>query len=289
MLAAFFYKPATRAMAWAGLSGMVFVTLNSLMRLVAQELDPFQTQFLRYAFGMVMFLPWVLAQGLLRYRPSSYSGQFIRGAFHTLGMTLWFLALPHIGIADTTAIGFTAPIFIMIGAAWFLNETMRWDRWAAALVGFAGVVVVVAPHFVGSGGWYNLVMLASSPLFAVSFLLNKAQTRYESAQVIVLWQSLTVTLFSLPLALLHWRAPTAAQWCLLIVCGALGTLAHLCLTQAFRQADISATQSLKFLDLVWASIWGWLLFSDVPSQTTLLGGLVISASTVWITHREARR
>ena len=70
---------------------------------------------------------------------------FGRGALHALGTSLWFFALPHLALADTTAIGFTGPIFSMIGAAYLLGEKMRWDRWVAALVGFTGVLIVVGP------------------------------------------------------------------------------------------------------------------------------------------------
>ena len=73
-----------------------------------------------------------------------------------------------------------------------------------------------------------------------------------------------------------------------MLCGLLGSAGHYCLTRSFSVADISATQSVKFLDLVWASLVGWLAFSDQPSQSTLIGGLVICASTIWIAHREAR-
>jgi drug/metabolite transporter (DMT)-like permease len=126
-------------------------------------------------------------------------------------------------------------------------------------------------------------------MFAASFLITKALTRYESTRVIVFWQSLTVTLFSLPMGLWQWRNPSLTQWGIFALCGALGSLGHLCLTRAFRTADISATQSLKFLELVWAGLWGWLFFSDIPTQTTLIGGAVICAATVWIAHREATR
>jgi drug/metabolite transporter (DMT)-like permease len=188
-----------------------------------------------------------------------------------------------------TAIGFTGPIFIMLGAAWFLGEPMRKDRWIAAGIGFAGVMVVVLPKLTGTGGWYNLVMLASSPIFAASFLITKHLTRTEKPGVIVMWQSITVTLFSLPLALMNWQTPTLWQWSGFMVAGVLGTLGHYSLTRAFSIADISATQSLRFLDLVWASLMGWLVFGDVPSQWTWLGAAVILVSTVWIARREGRR
>ena len=278
----------TRALLWSGTAGLLFVVLNSIMRAVSLTLDPFQTQFLRYLMGLAVMLPLMARSGLAHYRPKNIAGQFTRGGVHTLGLCLWFTALPHITIADVTAIGFTGPIFIMLGAVLLFKEPMRWERWVAAAIGFGGVVIVVAPKLTGGGGLYNLVMLASSPVFAASFLITKALTRYERPEVIVAWQSITVTLLSLPLALWHWQNPTPAQWLLSLLCGLLGSTAHYCLTRSYATADISATQSVKFLDLVWATLIGWLWFGDAPSRSTLVGGVVIAASTVWIARREGR-
>jgi len=97
-----------------------------------------------------------------------------------------------------------------------------------------------------------------------------------------------VTLFSLPLAWPVWQAPSAWQWAGFLACGVLGSSAHYCLTRSFKVADISSTQSVKFLDLVWAAALGWLMFGDVPSRSTLIGGLVICSATIWIAHRESR-
>ena len=276
-------------MLWMVAGGLCFSVLNTLARALSQQLDAYQTQFLRYLMGLLVMLPLVWRHGLQAYRPVNITGQFWRGAVHTLGLILWFTALPNIPLADMTAIGFTGPIFIMLGAAWFLGEPMRGDRWVAALIGFTGVLVVVLPKLTGQGGWYNLVMLASSPVFAASFLITKALTRYEKPGVIVLWQALTVTVLSLPMALPHWQDPSLWQWLGFVVTGVLGSLGHYCLTRAFHTADISATQSLRFLDLVWASLLGWLVFGDVPSPSTWAGALVILLATVWIARRESRR
>ena len=283
------WPAAVRGMVWMVLGGLLFSFLNTIARELTLHLDVYQSQFLRYLFGLLVILPWVYRSGWRAYMPVNMAGQFWRGGVHTLGLVLWFTALPKIPLADMTAIGFTGPIFIMIGAAWFLGEPMRKDRWIAAIIGFAGVLVVVLPKMSGEGGWFNLVMLASSPVFAASFLITKALTRYEKAGVIVLWQALTVTVLSLPMALPNWQAPTLMQWIGFAATGVLGTLAHYCLTRAFALADISATQSLRFLDLVWASILGWLVFGDVPSQWTWAGALVILGATVWIARRESRR
>jgi len=281
-------EPGVHALLWSALAGLLFVVLNAIMRGLAIALDPFQTQFLRYLMGLAVMLPLVLRGGLAAYRPKNIAGQFSRGAVHTFGLVLWFIAIPHITIADTTAIGFTGPIFIMLGAVLVFKEPMRWERWVAAGIGFAGVLIVVGPKLSGSGGWYTLVMLASSPVFAASFLITKALTRYERPEVIVVWQAITVTLCSLPLALLHWTAPSAGHWLLFVLCGLLGSAGHYCLTRSYAAADISATQSVKFLDLVWATLLGWLAFGDAPSRSTLVGGIVICAATLWIARRESR-
>jgi drug/metabolite transporter (DMT)-like permease len=283
------WPAAVRGMVWMVLGGLLFSFLNTIARALTLHLDVYQTQFLRYLFGLLFILPWVWRGGWRTYMPVNMVGQFWRGGVHTLGLVLWFTALPKIPLADTTAIGFTGPIFIMIGAAWFLGEPMRRDRWIAAIIGFAGMLVVVLPKITGEGGWFNLVMLAASPVFAASFLITKALTRYEKPGVIVMWQSLTVSIFSLPMALLHWQNPTLWQWAGFFVAGILGTAGHYSLTRAFHTADISATQSLRFLDLIWAALMGWLVFSDVPSHSTWVGALVILLSTVWIARREGRR
>ncbi|CAH0228705.1 DMT family transporter [Roseomonas sp. CECT 9278] len=279
-----------RGMAWMALAGFQFCLLNAVARHLAQDLDPFQTQFLRYLAGLVVLLPFILRTGLAAWRPHDLRGQAWRGLVHTAGLLLWFWALPHIALADTTAIGFTGPIFIMAGAVLFLGEPFVRARWIAAGVGLLGIAVVVAPQFTGTGGgFWSLVMLATVPLFAASFLITKALTRRDRPEVIVAWQAITVTIFTLPFALPGWTWPTAEQWGWFLLTGLLGSAGHWCLTEAFRIADISATQPVKFLDIIWAAALGWLVFSDVPAATTFAGAAIIFAATTWIARREARR
>lgn len=281
--------PTLRGMLWTIAAGMLFALLNATMRVMALQLDPHQTQFLRYLFGVLVIVPLMLRTGLASYWPKDLRGQLLRGLLHTVGMILWFTALPKIPLADTTALGFTTPIFIMIGAALTLGERMYLVRWIAAAIGFLGVLIVVGPRLTGEGGYYNLVMLASAPVFAGSFLIAKVLTRRDTPEVIVFWQTLTVTLLTLPLALVNWVHPSAMQWVLFAVAGLLGSLGHYCLNRAFRAADISATQPVKFLDLIWASALGYVLFADVPTQTTMIGAALIFIATVWVARHEARR
>ena len=291
-------------MLWTCAAGFLFCVLNASMRALTQNVAPMQSQFLRYAMGLLVLLPLVLWRGPRNYRPKDIVGQFWRGGAHSAGLVLWFLALPHIPLADMTAIGFTTPIFIMIGARLFFGEPMHWERWLATALGFAGVLIVVGPQlglsgggaggggsggFSGFSGTWHLVMLASAPMFAASFLLTKAMTRQETAGVILVWRSITVSLISLPLALASWGPITTAQTFGFLLCGLLGSLGHYCLTRSFAATDISATQSVTFLDLIWSAFFGFLIFGDIPTETTLLGGTVIAAATLWVARREGRR
>lgn len=278
-----------RGMAWMALAGLLFCVLNTIGRHLAQQLDPFQTQFLRYLAGLAVLLPFMLRTGLRAWKPHDLKGQGWRGLVHTAGLLLWFWALPHVPLADMTAIGFTGPIFIMAGAVLFLGEPMVRARWIAAGIGFLGVMVVVAPQLGGGGGFWSLVMLASSPLFAASFLITKALTQRDRPEVIVAWQAITVAAFTLPFAIPGWAWPTPEQWGWFLMTGLLGSAGHWCLTEAFRIADMSATQPVKFVDMLWAAMLGWLVFTEVPAATTFAGAAVIFVATTWIARREAAR
>ncbi len=280
---------AAQGLAYAILAGLVLTSMNAVMRVLTHSMDVYQAQFLRYFMGLVVMLPLILRDGVAAYRPHGIAGQAWRGVVHTVGLSLWFTALPHIPMADLTALSFTTPIFIMLGAVVFLKERAVWQRWVAAAIGFVGVIVVVAPRMSGDGGFYNFIMLGSAPLFAASFLITKALTKRDSPQVIVVWQAITVSIFSLPLALPGWVWPDATEWGLVLVCGLMGSLGHFFLTRGYALADISAAQPLKFLDMIWATSLGLLVFSEVPSRTTLLGALIIFAATTWIARSEARR
>jgi drug/metabolite transporter (DMT)-like permease len=278
-------------MLWMTATGLLFILLNTIMKRLSHELDPWLVGFLRYLMGALVMLAPMLRLGARALWPKAPGLQFVRGLFHAGGMMLWFAALPFVTLAELTAIGFSGPLFICLGAVLFLGERMTGARWAAVAIGFAGVLLVLKPW--GSGGFAGvspgmLLMLASAPVFAGSFLVAKALTRHDRSDVVVLWQHLWVSVLLAAFALAYWTAPTPAQWGLLLACGFLGAGGHYCMVRAFRVADISAVQSVKFLELVWAAILGWIVFGTAPAGATVAGGLVILASTLLLARHESR-
>lgn len=271
-------------------TGVLFTVLNATMKKVSEQLDPWVVGWLRNTLGALLMLVPVLRHGLARLRPRRHGLQFLRGALHATGLVCWFAALPSVTLPELTAISFTGPLFICLGASLFLGERMTGARWAAVLLGFGGVILVVHPWSargfdgVSTG---TLLMLLSTPLFSGSFLAAKALTRHEHLDVIVLWQHIWVSALLLPFAASTWTMPSAAQWGLLALCALLGTAGHYCTTRAFKVADISAVQSVRFLDLVWAALLGLAIFGALPNAWTVAGGIVILVSTLWLARREA--
>jgi drug/metabolite transporter (DMT)-like permease len=275
-------------MLWMVATGVLFTVMNAILKKVSHELEPWVVGWLRYSLGALVMLPAAMrVQALWPKRPGL---QFARGLFHSGGLILWFLALPMISLAEMTAIGFSGPIFICLGAVLVLGERMSAARWAAVLAGFAGVLLIVRPWAGGFGAISagTLLLLAATPVFSAGFLIAKVQTKYERSEVIVLWQHLWVGIVMAPLAFTRWSMPSTGQWILLVMTGFLGAGGHYCSTRAFKAADISATQSVRFLDLVWASLLGLAIFGSVPEAATIAGGVVILLSTLWLARREAR-
>jgi drug/metabolite transporter (DMT)-like permease len=200
---------------------------------------------------------------------------------------LWFFAMARIPIAQVTAIGFTTPIFTTMGAVLFLGEVLHARRIAAIVVSFLGTLIILRPGAV-SIELGAFAQLAAAPLFACSFLIAKKLTETESSASIVAYMSVFVTLALLVPALLVWRTPTLTELGWLFVTAIFATAGHYTLTRAMQTAELTVLQPFSFLQLVWATLLGFYLFSEVPDVWTLTGGAVIIASVTYIAHREAR-
>jgi drug/metabolite transporter (DMT)-like permease len=200
---------------------------------------------------------------------------------------LWFYAMSRLPIAEVTALGFTTPIFTTAGAMLILGERVKNYRVAGILVGFIGALIVLRPglRIIDFGA---VAMLIAAPLFACSLLMAKVATKTESSSVIVALLSIFCTLTLLPLALVYWRTPTTEEWSLLFLTAIFATLGHYCLTRAFQSAELSALQPFSFLQLVWATLLGLVVFSEQPDLWLWLGAGVIVFSATWIARQEVR-
>ncbi|MFI5031125.1 MAG: DMT family transporter [Reyranellales bacterium] len=281
--------PNLRGILWSGLAGILFALLNVFTLIPAQHLNPYVMAFLRYLFGTMFLVPIVLRLGVHRtMRTHRLPLHLFRGCIHAGGMFLWFIGLPLTTLASMTALGFTGPIFVTIGAALFLGEDVRLRRWIAVAVGFAGAMIIIRPG-VGILSYGAIVILISTPIFSASNLISKLLARTESAPTIVVWQNLTISLAAFPVALWFWQTPQWSDLLWFVAAGLCGTLGHMCQQNGYQLADITLLQPIGFLSLLWNTLLGYFLFFQQPDVWTFVGAAVIFASAMYISHREAVR
>ncbi len=271
--------------AWMLVTGANFVAVTAIVKHVGSALPAAEQAFLRYLLGLVFLIPMLrpILAGLPR---GAVLRLFLwRGAVHTLGVILWFYAMTRITIAEVTAMNYLNPIYVTIGAALFLGETLALRRILAIGVAFAGALIILRPGLrpLDPG---HFAMLGTALLFGASYLIAKRLSGQTTAPVIVGMLSVTVAVGLLPFALAVWVPPTPGQlgWLFLVACFA--TAGHFAMTLAFAAAPVTVTQPVTFLQLLWAVILGWVVFGEAVDVWVVTGGVVILGSVLFITWRE---
>ena len=265
---------------------LMFTVMGICIRLSAEHLPVIEVVFFRNFLAVLILLPLVARVGfgsLQMHRPKLF---FVRAAVNAVGMFCGFTALTLIPLAQMTALSFTTPLFVTIGAVLFLGEIIRARRIAAICVGFFGTLIILQPGVVDvtAGSFLALVHALT---IALASLIVKVLTRSDSQHAIVTWMVVMQAPLALIPSLWVWEWPDLLTWGFLWGMALSGTIAHLCFTQAFSLVDITSLQPLEFIKLPFAVILAWVVFAEWPGVWTFVGGAVIFASTVYITRREA--
>ncbi len=271
---------------WMLVTGASFVAVTALVKLVGDGIPPAQSAFLRYAMGLVLVLPMFLPVFKARLSRRALTLFGLRGAFHTFGVILWFYAMTQIPVAEVTAMNFLNPIYVTLLAAVLLGERLAIRRILAILVAFAGALVILRPGLreVGPG---HIAMLFTAASFAGGYLIAKIMADEVAPTVVVGMLSLTVTIGLAPFAWAVWVEPTWAEIGWLFLVAVFATLGHYTMTLAFAAAPLAVTQPVTFVQLIWATLVGAILFDEPADLYVILGGGLIIAAISYITMREA--
>ena len=279
------YRPVVGVF-WMLVTGACFVAVNGLVKSLGGAVPAAEAAFLRYVLGLVFLLPMIrpiLNARLTKRQVGLFS---LRGVVHTLGVVCWFYAMSQIPIAEVTAMGYLTPVYVTIGAALFLGETLALRRIAAVIVALVGVFIILRPGFreLSPG---HIAMLFTALFFSVGYLTAKKMSDEVSPAVVVGMLSVTVTIGLAPLAVAVWVTPTLWQLVILFGVACFATAGHYTMTLAFAAAPVTVTQPVTFLQLVWAVLLGWAAFDESVDIWVVLGGLLIISAISFITWREA--
>lgn len=265
-----------------------FGTMVALIKLTGQHLHVAQILLIRQAVMTVVVLPTILRNYPGSLRTNNFGLQMLRIVLALIAMGFGFTAVIHMPLADATAIGFAKSFFVTICAIFVLKEVIGVRRWAAVIIGFIGVMVVLRPG-TDSFTIYGLYALIGAAGAGAVMVVIRLLTRTESPTTILSYQAIGVGIAVAIPGIWFWEWPTQLEWILLIAMGLISYVAQMFNILAYKHGEASVMASLDYVRLIYSVIFGYFLFSHLPDVWTLAGSGIIIAASIYTIQREAKR
>jgi drug/metabolite transporter (DMT)-like permease len=279
-------------------SVLVFIVMATLIKATSDHVPPGQAVFFRSLFAIPVIVLWLIwrgefASGLRTEQPM---GHVWRGVVGTMAMGLGFAGLGYLPLPEVTAIGYAAPLLTVVFAAMFLGENVRIFRISAVALGLVGVLIVLSPRLSAlsdgevaiAEGLGAVLVLGGAVFAALAQVFVRKLVLTESTSAIVFWFSMTATLLSLVTLPFGWVVPAPREALMLVAAGLLGGVGQILLTSSYRWADASVVAPFEYVSMLFALVFGYLLFDEVPTLTMLSGAALVVTAGILIIWRERR-
>ncbi|MCP4979815.1 MAG: DMT family transporter [Gammaproteobacteria bacterium] len=272
---------------WALLATALFAIVAAMAKVAVKEYHVLQILFFRQILVFLSCLPSIARSfpGSLKTQHPNIHASRLLGAFVALSCSIWAVAVLPLTTAIT--LGFAQVFFVALLALSLLNESVGKYRIVAVVVGFVGVVIVMRPGVEGMVDIYALIPILSALGAAVAVISVRKLSQTESTATLLVYQSVFVgALAGVPLFWL-WVTPDLNGMILLLAMGVLATVANWIGVKALRLGEASVVGNIQYMQLIYAAILGFFLFSEVPDKYTIVGAAIIIGSSIYIFHREA--
>jgi len=275
------------------LVALVAITLFSLLdvvsKILGQSMSVIQIIWVRFLIfvPIAVAVAWRPGRGVA-WRSARPGLQVARVLVLLVEMWFFLSAFARIPLADAHAIGASAPLIVTALSVPFLGEKVGWRRWTAVAVGFVGMLLIVRPGF-AAFDWAMLYVVVGAILWAIYQIMLKIVGRVDSAATTGVWTAVIGALAMSAIGPFVWTEPGPMGWGLLVVAALLGGVGHIAYSHAFNLAPASTLQPFTFLMLVYAAVFGWMFFGDVPDVWTIGGASLIVASGLYTFHRARLR
>lgn len=285
-----------KAIVFTLISSVMFAAMSALVRYVGETVPVGQVVFFRAAFAIPpVLLVYAWRGELLALRTKRPLGHLGRGLSSVGGMFLNFASLARLPVVDATAFSFSAPLITVVFSAIFLKERVRLYRWTAVFIGFFGVIVMLWPHL--DLKQYSGAVLSTSAIGAMlgiaaaifnssSVIQTRRLTDSETTPAIVFYFSLICAIAGLATWPFGWHSPDGLQLAALIGTGVLGGLAHILLTESYRHAPASLVAPFGYSTMLWAFVFGYVLFGEIPVPLVFVGAAIIAGAGLFVLFRE---
>ncbi len=269
-------------------AAMLSMTMSAIAKELVQELPVFEVVFFRQFFGTIILASLFFRKGANPLRTHRIGMHGLRALFNIVAIIAYFTSLGLVPLAQVSALGFTSPLFASVFAVLILGEAVRTPRVVGLILGLVGAIIILRPGFedVSAGSLYAIGSAAS---WAAAMTCIKALSRTDTSVTITFYAALLQLPIALVLALFVWQWPTLEQLGLLLIISVIGTLAQISLSQAFREADSTVILPMDFTKLIWASLLGYLVFSEIPDLWAWVGGVVVFSGVLWVAYSEKKR
>ena len=274
------------------LAVLLLTTMSAIIKLAQLHgANLVEIMFYRQLCAVPLLVAWAAASpaGLAGLRTQRIWRHVTRSTIGLIGMFFTFGAVILLPLAEATTLSFTTPIFATILGALFLKEPTGWHRWGAVILGFAGVVIVAQPSGNDVSVWGALVGLMAAMMIALVAIQLRSLGKTEAPITTVFYFSL---LSVPPLTLFYaffWQAHDGFTWALLVAIGLVGGCGQVAFSAALRYAPVSSVMPMDYTGLLWATLYGWLLFGILPTWATWIGAPIIIVSGLYILWRERVR
>ncbi|ASJ75415.1 DMT family transporter [Granulosicoccus antarcticus] len=270
------------------LAAFGFSLMVAMIKLVGERLPVTQILFVRQLGMTVMLAPVLVRTFPDSLRTSRLPLQIARILLAMIAMLCGFTAILNMPLADATAIAFAKSFFVTIFAVWFLKETIGLYRWSAVAIGFIGVLVMLRP---GADGFtiYGLMAVTGAASAGLVMVIIRMLSRTEAPSTILAFQAIGVGLVMAIPAYIYWVPPTLHEWVLLAGIGVVSYFSQKANIYAYSYGEASLLASLDYVRLVYATLFGWWLFSELPGISTWVGAAIIIGASIYTVHRESRR
>ncbi len=273
----------------------VFVAMASLIKASAgYGVPPGEAVFFRSLFAIPVIVVWLAMSGHLHdgLKTTQPMAHLWRGLVGTSAMGLGFAGLGLLPLPEVTAIGYAAPLLVVVLAAMFLGEQVRIFRLSAVALGLVGVLIVLSPRLTALESTdvrqtLGAVLVLGSALFAaLAQVFVRKLVQLETTSAIVFYFSVSATLLSMLTIPYGWIMPPLPVLAMLVTAGLLGGVGQILLTSAYRYADVSVIAPFEYASMLLAIGSGFAFFGEVPTLPTMAGALLIILAGVLIIFRE---
>ena len=270
------------------LASILFSLMALLIKLLGQHLHVTQILFLRQLGMVVMVLPAIMRHFPGSLRSNRPGLQILRMCFAIIAMLGGFSAVIHLPMADATAIFFAKSFFMTIFAVMFLSEVVGVYRWSAVVIGFIGVMIMLQPGTT-EFSIYSLASLAGAAGAAAVMIILRILSHKDSADTIMTWSALGIGMAMAIPGIYYWKTPTLFEWGLLAILAVVSYFGQRCNIFAYKHGEASLLASLDYVRLLWATLFGFLVFGHFPGLATWVGASVVITAAIFTIYREARR